>query len=66
MDTDVTKTLVGACLLILAAPAIAATTVFVNVNVISMLEPDVSSAQTVIVADGRIVEMGAVDQTASR
>jgi imidazolonepropionase-like amidohydrolase len=51
-----------AMLLILAADAaLAATTAFLNVNVVPMTEDTVIEAQTVIVADGIITVIGAVD-----
>ncbi len=42
-------------------PASAAQTVFINVNVIPMTSETVIAAQTVVVEDGKIVTIGAVD-----
>lgn len=48
----------------LVAPGDAAeSTAFINVNLISMLDEQVTPAQTVIVSDGRIVAIGHVDVT---
>ena len=44
-----------------AQPVVAATTVFVNVNVVPMDEERVLPAQTVVVVDGRIRAIGPVD-----
>ena len=53
---------VAAIALVLQAfPASAAQTVFINVNVIPMTSETVIAAQTVVVEDGKIVTIGAVD-----
>jgi imidazolonepropionase-like amidohydrolase len=51
-----------AAILLLSGPAMAATTAFVNVNVVPMSSATVSAAQTVIVRDGLIAEIGNVDE----
>ena len=43
------------------SPAFAATTAFVNVNVVPMSSETVMAAQTVVVVDGQIVAVGPVD-----
>lgn len=50
-------------LLLLSCSAVADSTAFVNVNVISMEDDSVSAAQTVIVEEGRIVTVGPVQTT---
>lgn len=47
----------------IAVPALAATTVFLNVNVVSMRDDQVQYNQTVLVEDGRISLIGPVDTT---
>lgn len=47
----------------IAVPALAATTAFLNVNVISMRDDQVQYNQTVLVEDGRISVIGPVDDT---
>lgn len=50
-------------LLLAASPAVAQSTVIINVNVIPMTSETVLSAHTVIVTDGEIVTIGDVDDT---
>ncbi len=50
-------------LLLAASPAVAESTVIINVNVIPMTSETVLSARTVIVTDGEIVTIGDVDDT---
>ena len=47
----------------IAVPALAATTAFLNVNVVSMRDDQVQYNQTVLVEDGRISVIGPVDIT---
>jgi imidazolonepropionase-like amidohydrolase len=51
------------CSILLSAGALADSTAFVNVNVISMTDESLAKAQTVIVRDGRIEAIGAVADT---
>jgi imidazolonepropionase-like amidohydrolase len=54
--------LLANCVLLLAAPLAAETTAFVNVNIVPMSSEAVTAAQTVIVKDGIIAEIGSVDE----
>jgi hypothetical protein len=52
-----------AVLLLVASPANAESTVFINVNVIPMTSEEVLSARTVIVTNGKITAIGDVENT---
>lgn len=58
------RQLVAILCVLAPAAAGAASTAFVNVNVIAMSDESVAEAQTVIVTDGRITAIGHVDVTA--
>ncbi len=58
------KTLWALCGALLSTAVAADSTAFVNVNVITMRDESVMTAQTVIVRDDRIVSIGDVDDTA--
>lgn len=59
----VTRLLLGITLFGFVAPLPAETTAIVNVNVIPMTSESVQAAQTVILEDGLIAEIGNVDET---
>lgn len=59
----VTRLLLGITLFGFVAPLSAETTAIVNVNVIPMTSESVQAAQTVILEDGLIAEIGNVDET---
>jgi imidazolonepropionase-like amidohydrolase len=56
-------TILMAVLLLVASPANAESTVFINVNVIPMTSEEVLSARTVIVTNGKITAIGDVENT---
>jgi len=62
MSEIVRKWLLAAAVLMSAGPLLAETIAFVNVNIVPMSSPSVRTAQTVLISDGLIAEIGSVDR----